>query len=406
MIEIRTATSDDLEEILAVDARNFAYDPEPDDLERSAQLLDMDRFLVAVDTARQRSDIVGIAGTFEKTLTLPGLAQLPMAGVTWVSVSASHRRQGVLTQLMSGLDEQAATRNEPILGLMASEGAIYERFGFGIATLIRSIELDRRRARLREEFRPAPGSIRLIEPRDHVGDLLAVFDRYHLAHPGSVSRNEPAFREMHFSSKKTKYAALHQDGFAIWRIESDWAHGQPNHRLILDDLIAVTEDAAVALWHTILSIDLVGPIGGWNVIGLDDPLPYLLDDPRAARTDDLNDHLWLKVADPVTCFQHRPLATDDEFVMRIVDSMIAEPEPGSATATPGETVLIGPQRAEPTDRAPDIELTRSALGSLLMGGVPSSTLAAGRRLRASADTLRRADRAFAVFPRPICRTGF
>ena len=398
--EIRIATASDLERMLAVDARNFAYEPEPGDLERVASVIDVDRFLVAVDGP----DLVGIAGTFEKTLTLPGLARVPMAGVTWVSVLASHRRQGLLTGMMRGLDEQAVARHEPILGLLASEAAIYERFGYGVSTVARAIEIDRRRTQLRDEFRPEPGSVRLIDPRDHVDELVAIFDRYQASRPGEVSRDAASFREQHFGSKKPKYGAVHADGFAIWRVESDWAHGHPNHRLIVDDLIGASDEAHVALWHTILSVDLVGPITGWNVLAPNDPLSYLLTDPRAVRTTDVNDQLWLKVADAVACFEARPLGTDDEFVLRIVDRQAVAP--GERPAGSAETLVVGSNRAEPTDAEPDIVLTRSAAGPLLLGGVAASTLARGRRLTAEPDVLARADRAFTIHPAPDCRTPF
>ena len=48
--------------------------------------------VVACDGA----DVVGMAAYVDLELTVPGGAVLPMAGVTWVAVSPTHRRRGVL----------------------------------------------------------------------------------------------------------------------------------------------------------------------------------------------------------------------------------------------------------------------------------------------------------------------
>ena len=47
-------------------------------------------------------EIVGAAAAFTMTLTIPG-GELPMAGVTAVGVAATHRRRGILTEVMRRL---------------------------------------------------------------------------------------------------------------------------------------------------------------------------------------------------------------------------------------------------------------------------------------------------------------
>ena len=76
---------------------------------------------------------------------------------------------------------------------------------------------------------------------------------------------------------------LHDDGFASWKVTSKWNDGHPGHELELLDLAAATPAAHAALWDAVLSVDLVGPIRS-RVLALDDPLPHLLNDPRALRT--------------------------------------------------------------------------------------------------------------------------
>ena len=64
---------------------------------------------------------------------MPGGALLPAAAVSWVSVLPTHRRRGVLTQMMAAMHDDARARDEPAAILTASESSIYGRFGYGVA---------------------------------------------------------------------------------------------------------------------------------------------------------------------------------------------------------------------------------------------------------------------------------
>jgi predicted N-acetyltransferase YhbS len=82
-----------------------------------------------------------------------------------VSVSATHRRQGILTALIGACHADIDERGEPVSMLFASEGGIYERFGYGIATHIRAMSIDRQAARLRPDLDVAgAGPVRFLEP--------------------------------------------------------------------------------------------------------------------------------------------------------------------------------------------------------------------------------------------------
>src|SRR6476619_214736 len=61
-----------------------------------SELTEYDRSL----GVRDGKDWVGTAGAFSFRVTVPGGAAVPAAGVTMVSVAATHRRRGVLTAMM------------------------------------------------------------------------------------------------------------------------------------------------------------------------------------------------------------------------------------------------------------------------------------------------------------------
>ena len=67
-----------------------------EDEERDRSMMDLRRFRVAVDAG----EIVGVAGSYELQMTVPGGHLLPTGGVTWVSVAVTHRRRGIMSGLL------------------------------------------------------------------------------------------------------------------------------------------------------------------------------------------------------------------------------------------------------------------------------------------------------------------
>src|SRR5690348_3306922 len=91
---------------------------------------------------------VGTAGAFAFRLTVPGGASVPAAGVTMVSVAATHRRRGVLTSMMRRQLDDVRSWGEPLAVLTASEPVIYGRFGYGVGTYQLNADIDTARVRL------------------------------------------------------------------------------------------------------------------------------------------------------------------------------------------------------------------------------------------------------------------
>jgi predicted acetyltransferase len=152
-VEIRRADEADFAGGLAPVMHYFGHSPDDGTAERLARLLPADRMHVA----REDGAIVAGASAFAFDLTVPG-GTLPAGGVTVVGVLPTHRRRGILTQLMRAQLEDLHERGEPLACLWASEGGIYERFGYGMAALCGEIDLKRAHARFRRE--PAHGGAR------------------------------------------------------------------------------------------------------------------------------------------------------------------------------------------------------------------------------------------------------
>jgi predicted acetyltransferase len=393
-ITFRTATESDWPSICYADGRGFGFAYTPEQVERARPIHDVSRFELAFDG----KEIVAIVGAYSLNVTLPGGGQLPMGGLTWVSTAATHRRQGLLTQLMARSMDDIDRRGEPVAMLGASEAGIYERFGFGVATQVRVTEIDRRLVQLRPEFRPRRGSVRFVDGDAAQQHMVEVWSRFHRLRSGEVDRSEAWHRflfeqrAMPQGSMSASFYLAHRDGFAVYRIEEHWNEGRPAHKLRILELVAVTGDAHAALWHTLLGIDLVGVIASRQV-PIDDPLPYLLTDPRALQTIALNDGVWVNVRNVAACFSARRYCVVDRLVVDIDgDRWAIDGGPDGASCRRVRT-------------RPDLVTDRASVGALLLGGVRPSALAAGRRLEArSSDALRRADAFFLTAPVPHCQT--
>jgi predicted acetyltransferase len=385
--QLRTATADDFDAIVAADGRAFAITYAPEDVAAIRDVLDLERFRVVVDDGA----IVGVAGSYAKELTLPGGALVPTAAVTWVSVAVTHRRQGLLRRLMAAVHADAADRGEPLLALTASEGGIYGRFGYGVATTVPVTTIDRPRVRFATPT-ARHGSVRLVATTDATPGLAAGWDRYRRGQVGEVSRDEAWYRILLRSWGPGAVVAVHPEGHVVWTVEPDWNDGHPRHRLTIRDLAAATPEAHTALWSTALSVDLVGTVKSVGMLAPDDALPLQLEDPRAVRTTDLLDHVWLRPADPARCFGSRSYRTDDRLVLDVE---------GERFAVGGDTP--GAQ----SDEAADLIVDRAGAGSLLLGGTAPSVLArAGRLTARSSALLARADALLGWDPVAHCRSSF
>jgi len=390
-IEIRPPEDDDVPALFAADRRGFGATLEPEDIERYLPSMELPRFRIALDG----SAIVGVAGAFTLEVTVPGGASLPMGGVTWVSVAATHRRQGLLRRLLGAIHDDIDARGEPVAGLAASEGGIYGRFGYGTASLMRRVSIEAGAARLRDELVPKPGSVRFLELPEARTVVPVLWDRVRALRPGETSRSREWW-DMAFADQARPYERFsptfrlgHEDGYAAYRIRMNWNEGAPAHDLDVVELCAVTPDAHAALWHTILNVDLVGTVTSRRGVTLDDALPHLLANPRAVRTEGLDDSLWLRPHRPDVLLAARTYGTEDRLVLEVTDATASAPVryevdggPAGATATR-------------TRRRADLVLDRAALGAISLGGTRPSVLARASRLReGTSGALRRADAFF------------
>ena len=117
-------------------------------------------------------EIVGTSGAYTMPMTVPG-GQTEVGFVTAVGVRPTHRRRGINTELMRRQLDDARRRGEVASVLFASEGGIYGRFGYGLATFGLSFRVETARSAFVRGYAPA-GEIRAVERADAVEEILSI----------------------------------------------------------------------------------------------------------------------------------------------------------------------------------------------------------------------------------------
>jgi predicted acetyltransferase len=356
-------------------AGTYGQDQRDADLDNERPTVELDRTIGAFDGDAP----VGGAAIYSRTMTIPGAVQ-PIAGVTWVGVSPTHRRRGILTSMMrrqlTGLHESGG---EPVAVLNASEATIYGRFGYGIASHVARLEGDKRAMRLRPDIDTGDGTIRLLG-RDEARPLMDQV--YKTARTGSVGRLErPArfwdvrlYDPEHMRDGATSLRfAVHREaggavtGYAIYRLK-----GGDVGTVQVRELVATTRQAYAALWRFLIGIDLHPRITYEGAV--DEPLPHLLDDARAVRSS-LADNLWVRLADVDRALAARRYATPLDVVFEVEDAFCPWNAGRYRLRADGESVTC-----ERTGASADVRLSAAELGAAFLGGTTLASLAAAGRV--------------------------
>lgn len=382
-IEIRSATDADWSAIAQLDATNFLVPRTVESFDGWRSLIPPDGSVVACDDG----DVVGTAHFFDMRLTVPGGAVLPMAGLTITAVAPTHRRRGLLRAMYTELHDRVAAGGYALAGLTASEGGIYGRFGYGPSTTIQEYCIARRLARFRSDV-PDPGGVRIVKPAEHRDDFAQIYERWRQGTPGGLVRPQALWDDLLADNDYRRhggtefYAFLHPDAYALYRV-----HHEDQAQVRVEEITAATVEGGIAIWRALLGLDLIEKV----VYGTHpaDPLPYLLTDPRLARTTDYVDDLWLRIMDIPAALEARSYSADLSTVIDVSDefrcdggTFALDIEDGRATCTP-------------TDAPADVRMGFDVLGSLYLGGHRASAFATVNRLCCNDfETVTRLDAAF------------
>jgi predicted acetyltransferase len=394
-LPLRIGTADDYDAIS--DLLGFAFHHTIDQATRDVEgaLFEPERSLVVEDAGA----VVGHAAAFTRELTVPG-GPVPAAFVSLVGVAPTHRRQGLLNRMMRRqLGDIAAGGREPIAVLWASEGKIYSRYGYGLASQRLSLEVSLREIRPPQTPLTPDAKLRLVEPSAAVADFAKVYEQLYPDRPGYGARDERWWQTRVFDPESERegatalQAVVHDTphgptGYALWNVKGSWAEQGPQAELQVREVVAADPAAYAALWRLLLTIDLTRT-ASFGFAALDDPLVHLIDEPRRLGAR-MADGLWLRVVDVPTALAARRYATDVDVVLDVTDAQLPQ-NTGRWRLTGGPDAASCTATGAPADLA----CTVLELGSAYLGGPSLGSLAAAGRVREiTAGALARASAAF------------
>jgi predicted acetyltransferase len=318
---------------------------------------------------------VATFASFERSITVSPGRQLPAHLISSVTVRPTHRRRGILRRMMTDDLRRAAADGYALAALTASEATIYRRFGFGTASWVQGIEVTTD-SRFRLISSPS-GRCELLDARDLVHIAPAVFAAFHDRQPGSIDRNSQygdrisGIMTYEGEEDRARRAAVHYDdagvidGYVSYGLR---ASSEPS-TLEVNDLVAATPDAYLALWQLLASVDLSTRVS-FSSGRADDPLLWALADPRLVRVTAIDDRIWLRVLDPVAAFEGRRYGASGSITFKVSDEL------GYAAGSFRLTTRNGEGRLERLDDSSAVELAMEAwvLGALYLGGADPRVL--------------------------------
>jgi predicted acetyltransferase len=345
--------------------------------------------------------------SFDKTINVGGGRRLPVRMISDVTVSPTHRRRGLLRTLITDDLYDAAERGLPLAALTVSEGSIYGRFGFGLATQLRHVEVETT-SRFALRGRDDEGHVELLEPEDAWPTVERIFGDFHVRTRGSIERPQfyqplltGTFNFEDGADRKLR-AAVHldpagaPDGYVLYR-PGDRKDG---HRTIeVRDLVASTPSAYLRLWRFLADLDLSDRVS-WHSAPVDDFLEWALVDPFAVKVVRVTDMLWVRVLDVVAALEARPWGADGTVVLEVADPL------GHAAGRFRVTTAGGTAQVTRTEDEPTVLLDADTLGALYLGGVSVGLLRAAGRITGTEQAVDEWAAMADIGPAPYCITGF
>jgi predicted acetyltransferase len=373
------------------------------------QLWETDRLIGAVDGETW----VGGASSFSMRLSVPG-GVVRAAGISDVGVAPTHRRRGVLSRMMRWLLERAAERGEPLSILHASEGAIYPRFGFGLATLQGTFEAEKSAFRFRVPAE-AVGRVRLVEGDEAMRLVPPIFEAIFGNRVGEVSRTPDKWRLQLLAddpwrrSIGVKFTALFEvggepRGYAIYRVKSEWDERGPKGTLTVMEVTGLDGAAERALWEWLANVDLIRKIGAWRT-PVPHPLFLQLEDPRRLGLT-VGDGLWLRLVDLPAALAARSYSAPGQVTFEVDDAFLPANAGRWTLTVPSDRGAATVARAA-DGVEPDLRLDTSDLAAAYLGGFSFADLArAGRVGECHDGAAAAADKLFTVTSVPWSSTMF
>ena len=402
-LQLRTLEPHELTDVLRLDALVWGNEPDEERDRCYLQYLEPDRVVGAFDGA----DLIGTGAIVSLRLTVPGGAEIPLAGATWLLLHPLYRMGG-LGRRVDAAVRSGVRPDEPVFGGMLHDPWIWAGDQFGPASRYAEVELllDRRRP-------PGSGSdceLEYVPQQTAIDAVRAVAGRLRGARNGWVQRKpctEPykysrwdrgidAYGPVNFVVHRDPAGEV--DGFLSYRLNADSStQSRPEGTIAVIELLAASPEVETVLWQHCTNNRLA-----YRILALrrpvDDPLVWRLADPRDLRQT-VRDDLTLTVVDVPAALAARRYAREDTLVIEVTGAGAGQ-RPGAAQRVRLTGGLDGAV-CTPASAGPDLVMTGRALAAAYLGDTSLVTLAAaGQVSEHTPGSLRRASAMFSWSPAP------
>ena len=332
-------------------------------------------------------------------------------GVTAVGTDPGFRRQGLVRRLIDDRLKLARENRQPVAILWASKGAIYQRFGYGLASTQVEYSFDPRFADF-QYGEPASGYARQLARTEAVPVVSKLYRRF--IEPRNLLLHRPAilwdlpFRER--AGHPKAYCAVHYnnnhsaDGYALYtlrRLGEPSSDPAPEQGLELLDFVWRDMNGYRGLWEYLRGHDLVGKVTT-AFAAEDDPAPAMLLEPRVLQRR-TSDGLWLRVVDVAATLAQRGYDHAGETTLAIREDVECPWNVGSYRLA----AEAGQAEVQKIDAEAEIAISPQGLASLVAGHARLSQLVRiGRAEVRSQRRLPTLDALFSTRYRPHCMNGF
>jgi predicted acetyltransferase len=287
------------------------------------------------------------------------------AGVTAVTTLPSHRRRGYIRELMVRSFREQRDRGQPVAMLWATMAGIYQRFGYGTASVNCAMTFDPRRLRFVDSIE-VPGRTRFIPNDQALSIIKPVYERFAEQRTPMVRRAKAQWaRHNHELGRRGDttlpplLVAVYEEGaevlgYLVYDVErpAGWRSGQ-DQRLVVQEFVWLTSAAHRALIQVLAAYDLAGSVR-FPLHAVDDPLFHHVQEPRLLNCT-LGDGAMVRVVDLRAALEQRGYDGDGCLSFEVEDEpcpwnsgrWTLTVEQGRACVTPAqeETSLRIPPRA-------------------------------------------------------------
>lgn len=321
--------------------------------------------------------LAGTTNSFRGQLTLPGGESVAHAAVTHVGVLPHFTRRGILQGLLRQQLEDLYQEGVSVASLRASQGGIYSRFGYGVASYFQDLRIDKR------ELAALPkrqGEVQLLSATDGWKTLQEIVERYPLARAGTLTR-WPQWWAM----QQHRLAHSHLNHYVAVALKEGIPqafvryHAQPEDNwlystertLVVDDFHAADAELAVTLFNYLLQLDIARFVQ-FSHRPVDDVLPLFADNPRAVGQQSLRDETWLRIIHLERTLNARRYQDAEPVVLAVTDSQLPQNQGNWLLSAEGVTA---------TRQTADLSLDSATLAMLLLGGHKVWQLIQTQRIR-------------------------